>query len=153
MMLDTAGKHLIKHFSELEPVPKIEESKNRQLEMLAREKQNLTFLMDMAEKKQNMIAQAQKTQKKIMESYTLLCEGKNMDKDGQEHFKATSLNIASTSIQLAMNTFEMAADIESRCIPAAKRPPQGSDEAAAEENTPNNSTSGMVFNDADCAFV
>ena len=114
---------------------------------------SLTPLMEMAEKKQTMIAQAQKTQKKIMESYTSLCEGHKMDQDGHEHFKTTSLNIASTSIQLAMNTFEMAADIESRCIPAAKRPPQGNVDGAAGEDTINNSASGMEFNDGECAFV
>jgi hypothetical protein len=153
MMLDTAAKHIIKHFSELEPVPKIEESKNRQLEMLAREKQNLTFLMEMADKKQKMMAQAQETQQKIMESYTLLCDGKNMDKDGQEHFKATSLNIANTSLQLAMSTFEMAADIESRCIPAAKSLSQGIEAAATRGNTLDISTGDLAFNDDDCAFV
>jgi hypothetical protein len=150
MMLETATKHLVKNFSELEPVPKIEDSKNRQLEMLAREKKNLVFLMDMADKKQKMIAQAQETQQKIMESYTLLCDGKSMDKDGQEHFKTTSLNIASTSIQLAMNTFEMAADIESRCIPATKKM---DDTAAAGGDTPNDSAGDNVFDGGDCAFV
>ncbi len=148
MMLSTAAKHINQHFSELEPLPRIEESKNRQLEILSREKKNLQFLMKMAGKKQKMIAQAQATQHKIMESYTSLC-GNDMDQDGKEHFKTTSLDIANTSLQLAMSTFEMAADIETRCVPSNVRP-QGSNDGGKR-------TSSLArdrdLHSGDCAFV
>jgi hypothetical protein len=152
MMVKNAADHIAKHFSELEPVPKIEESKNRQLEMLAREKKNLEFLMKMAGKKQKMIANAQATQQKIMESYKSLCDGKHMDNDGKEHFKATSLNIANTSLQLAMSTFEMAADIETRCAPSITRP-QGIEEGAIGGKNHSMSTRDRDIHSDDCAFV
>ena len=152
MMLGNAAKHIAKHFSELEPLPKIEESKNRQLEMLTREKKNLQFLMKMAGKKQKMIAQAQVTQHKIMESYKSLCDGKDMDIDGKEHFKTTSLNIANTSLQLAMSTFEMAADIETRCVPSAMRP-QGTDQVATEGKRTGLLARDKDLHSDDCAFV
>jgi hypothetical protein len=153
MMLKNAATHIAKHFEEIEPVPKIEESKNRQLEMVAREKQNLQFLMEMTSKKQKMIAQAQVTQEKIIESYKSLFGGAELDNDGKEHFKATSLNIANTSFQLAMNTFELASNIETRCIPPVIKP-QGTDEAASASGGINSMpTEGWDFHADDCAFV
>ena len=76
-----------------------------------------------------------------------------MNPEERKLFKTTSLKVEKSSFHLAMSTFEMAADIESRCIPAATRLSQGFGEAADGGNVISISTCDTAYDGGDYASV